>query len=85
MPNTYIIVTCSFKSFLISSLNAETSAKNFTSYEKEGGFQSGGNDGTMSSSKMARNFWRDGGLVDEALQIALLVCVVHSGLDLLSV
>jgi hypothetical protein len=28
---------------------------------------------------------RDGGLVDEALQRGILVCVVHSGLDLLSV
>ena len=28
---------------------------------------------------------RDGGLVDEALQRGLVVCVVHSGLDLLSV
>ena len=27
---------------------------------------------------------RDGGLVDEALQRGLVVCVVHSGLDLLS-
>ena len=52
---TYIRLTSSFKSF--SSLNLATSSKNFISYEKEGGFQSGANDGTMSSSKNGTHFW----------------------------
>ena len=50
------MLTSSFKSFLISSLNLETSGNSFISYEKEGGFQSGDNDGTMSSSKNGTHF-----------------------------
>ena len=52
-----------------------------TSYEVFNGDMGGWVSRVLQLARLRRRL----GLVDEALQLGILVCVVHSGLDLLSV